>query len=442
MIRMILFLLVSSLCAAEAAPKNIILMIGDGMGYNQIQAASLYTHGAYNAQEYWAYYNGPVATWSQSNPEQYDPALAWESFEYFRLGATDSAAAATTLASGVKTTNGAIGVNAEGKALESILDVAKARGKAAGVLSTVYLSHATPAAFVAHDASRSNVAEIARQMIEERPVDLIMAPGHPWFDDDGKQVGGFDPDPMQTAKSYNYVGGEETWQRLRQGVAGGDANGDGTPDPWTLVDDAEALKALQHGETPKRVLGLVPVHSTLRANRSGDMDAAPHEVPVHESLPDMADLMRSALNVLNQHPNGFFLMAEGGAIDWAGHANKMGRLIEEQADFDAAVSAVFEWVDQHSSWDDTLVIITADHETGYLMGPDSDPAFTPLENLGKGEVPGHVWHSGSHTNQLVPLFVRGAGAEQFRLQQRGVDPRRGPYIDNGDIGSIMKQFWR
>ncbi|MBI3117273.1 MAG: alkaline phosphatase, partial [Candidatus Hydrogenedentes bacterium] len=363
------YFLAAGLAAAPSGPKNVILMIGDGMGYNQVQAGSLYTYGAYDGQPYWRYYVDPISTQSLDNPNAYEPDKAWASFGYFDKLPTDSAAAATAMSTGVKVQNGLIQMTEDGQRLDGLVDTAEAMGKATGVLSTVFFSHATPAAFVAHDASRKNVAEIAQEMILESPVDLILAPGHPWFDNDGKQVGGLEPDVYASTESYDYVGGEALFRQLREGTAGGDADADGDPDAWTLVDQTQAIQDLAQGATPARLLGLVPVHATLRSDRGGDVAAPPYAAPINDSLPGMADMMRAALNVLDNDPEGFFLMAEGGAIDWAAHGNQMGRLIEEQVDFDEAIGATMAWVEQNSSWEDTLLIITADHETGYLWGP-------------------------------------------------------------------------
>jgi alkaline phosphatase len=79
----------------------------------------------------------------------------------------------------------------------------------------------------------------------------------------------------------------------------------------------------------------------------------------------------AAINVLDNNPDGFFLMIEGGAADWASHANQSGRVIEEQIAFEKAIETVIEWVNKNSTWDDTLLIVTSDHETGYITGPDS-----------------------------------------------------------------------
>jgi len=123
-------------------------------------------------------------------------------------------------------------------------------------------------------------------------------------------------------------------------------------------------------------------------------------------------MTRGALNVLDNDADGFFLMVEGGAIDWAGHANQSGRLIEEQADFNEAVAAVCDWVEQNSSWSETLVIVTGDHETGYLTGTAG--VYDAVLNNGQGNMPTLAWNSGDHTNQLIPFYAKGAGAEIFK----------------------------
>ncbi len=90
-------------------------------------------------------------------------------------------------------------------------------------------------------------------------------------------------------------------------------------------------------------------------------------------------MTKAALNVLDDDPNGFFIMIEGGAVDWAAHANQSGRLIEEMNDFNKSIEAVIRWIDTNSNWNETLVIITADHETGHLTGPGSGSDKTRLE---------------------------------------------------------------
>lgn len=433
-----------ALCAqeAEARPKNVIVMIGDGMGFNQVESASLYAYGAPEGQPYWGFQRLAVSTYSTTNPDGYDPAKAWEDFDYFERLPTDSAAAATALSTGVKVRNGQVGTSPEDEPLKHLIEYAEEMGKATGVLSTVYLSHATPASFVAHVDSRAKNEEIAQQMILGSAVDVMIAPGHPWFDDNGQQVGGFEADPYATEGSYSRIGGEALWRDLKAGTAGGDADGDGTADPWVLVDTSQGIKDLKQGTAPRRVLGVVPVAATLQVNRDGDKSAGPFEVPAIQDMPTMADLAAGALNVLSQDPEGFFLMAEGGAIDWAGHGNQLGRLIEEQRDFDLAIEAVIAWVEAHGGWEETLLIITADHETGYLLGPASNPEWHPLKNNGKGKTPGVEFMIKSHTNQLVPLFAKGAGAGSLLAKIRGEDKRWGPFVDNTDIPVCIRAVWR
>jgi alkaline phosphatase len=112
-------------------------------------------------------------------------------------------------------------------------------------------------------------------------------------------------------------------------------------------------------------------------------------------------------------------------------------MIEETLDFAGAVEAAEEWVAKHNSWNDTLVVITADHETGCLTGSGSDPEWKPLEPRGKGNVPGLEWHSGGHTNQLVPVYAKGAGAKGLAMAVTATDTVHGPYLDNSTLGQYL-----
>src|SRR5690606_30846841 len=138
------------------------------------------------------------------------------------------------------------------------------------------------------------------------------------------------------------------------------------------------------------------------------------------------------------------LMVEGGAIDWTGHANDTVRNIEETQDFNASVEAAVEWVeseDTDATWDNTLIIVTADHETGYLAGAGSDPGWTPMEGTA-GELPNVDWYSGNHTNQLVPVFAKGAGVDTLFARATESDPVRGNYLDNTDLANfLLDDLW-
>lgn len=427
--------------AGTAQPKNVIILIGDGMGFNHAEAGSLYRYGRPKGQPYWKMIPLAAQTHSLNNEGGYAPQKAHSDFDYVKQGATDSAAAASALSTGHKTRNGLIGVSEDGRRLTHIMEDAERMGKSTGVVTTVYFAHATPAGFIAHNPSRNNYAEIAREMIWESGADLIMGAGHPWYDGDGNRVGGLEPDPFETPLTYGRVGGLESWRDLQNGIPARDADGDGSPDPWNLVTTREEIRALAQNETPGRVLGVLPAHGTLQANRGGDAMAGPFEVPLNQTSPTMTELMEAALHALSRDPDGFVLMAEGGAIDWASHANQPGRMIEEQIDFDRAAEYAIEWIEKHSGWDETLLIVTADHETGYLTGMGSDPLMLPLTNRGPGAAPGMEWHSGSHTNQLVPLFVKGPGAAAIAGEAVGVDERFGPYVDNTAPARILRAAW-
>ena len=434
-----LALALSSSCIKKTdKPKNIILLISDGCGYNQINAASIYQYGKTDVQVYEQF---PIkyAMSTYSVYGGYDPSQAWKSFNYVKEKYTDSAASGTAIACGVKTYNGAIAVDTTRTTVETVLERAEKFGKATGVVTSVQFSHATPACFVIHDITRRNYSKIAKKMILDSGIDVIMGCGHPYYDNDGK---------LSADSIFIFVGGKETWQSLLSGTAGGDADGDSQPDPWKLIQDRVEFQNLMTGPTPERVIGIPKILSTLQQRRSSDVMAVPFKVPLIETVPTLAEMTTVALNVLDEDKDGFFLMVEGGAVDWACHGNQPGRLIEEEIDFNKSVEAVVEWVNNNSNWDETLVIVTGDHETGYLLGPDSGNVghdseaqskaiWNPLINNGKGNLPGMEWHSRSHTNSLIPLFAKGIGSKRFTFYADEIDLQKGRFIDNSDIGKLI-----
>ncbi|MGE4543176.1 MAG: alkaline phosphatase [Pedobacter sp.] len=408
--------------AQRSGTKNIIVMICDGMGYNHYQAASLFLYGEPDGQTYNAF---PVRVGMSTFPAggQYDPAGVWADFDGVTQGATDSAAAATAMATGRKTYRYAVGVDTGRRDLRNVVEVAEKTGRATGVITSVPFSHATPAAFVVHSPTRNNYEEIARDMLEESGLEVLMGCGHPWYDDDGRR--------QEPSSSYRYIGGEKTWKALQQGTLGNDCDGDGINDPWVLIQDRQSFVKLAEGETPKRIVGIAKVAQTLQQKRAAGGSDTAFSQPFIESVPTLVEMTGAALNVLDDDPDGFFLMVEGGAIDWASHANQSGRMIEEQIAFDRAVARVIEWVETHSSWKETLLIVTADHECGFLNGAG------PV-NRGMLRQPAMQWQSRGHTNALVPLFAKGAGAELFKnYYQPEVDPVRGRYVDNVAVGQLI-----
>jgi alkaline phosphatase len=446
----VLFLLLAGimLAAVFAAPavaarkpiaKNIIVLIADGRGFNHVEATDYYVYKNNAGQVYTRFpFRAAMSTYmdyKKTEPadpcdgQGYDPALAWSEFDYVKSCYTDSAAAATAMSTGVKSYNGAIGVDLDEKPLTHILEMAEAKGKATGVITSVEWTHATPAGHVAHNVSRNNYAEIGVEMVYESAADVIMGAGHPFYDADGQLR------DTPITNQYQYVGGEATWNDLVAGIAGGDADGDGVADPWVLIQTREEFQALMRGKTPKRVLGTAQVYQTLQSDRGGDVDADPFVVPLTETVPTLEEMTRAALNILDNDPDGFFLMVEGGAVDWASHDNQSGRMIEEHMDFDNSVQAVVDWVQKKSNWGETLVIVTSDHETGYLTGPGSNPSWMPVVDYGQGVLPGMEWHSSDHTNSLVPFYAKGDGARLFKRFADQYDPVHGFYLDNTEMAT-------
>jgi alkaline phosphatase len=421
--------------------KNVILFIADGWGYNHITAAEYYAHGKAGTSIYNKQFDRlPTATFPHER--SYDEVKAWTDFDYFKKSPTDSAAAATAMATGKKTVNGRIGMDPDEQRLETITEHAEGLGKSTGLVTSVLFCHATPACYAAHVKSRKMYHIIAEQLIRESAVDVIMGSGHPYYDDNGDFVATKNDEGLWEAPGiYRTFGGRRVWEGLTLGEYGSDANRDGIPDPWTFIESREQFQALVEGDTPARVFGLAQVAGTLQAERTGKdedlKDDVPGEIPFLEHTPRLVEMTRGALNVLDNNPAGFFLMVEGGAVDWASHGNRGGRMIEELMDFNRSVEAAAEWVEVNSSWDETLIIVTGDHECGYLCGPDSDPEWKPIVNNGIGKMPGLAFYSGSHTNQLIPTYVKGAGAGLLKSRAKGNDPKRGPYIDNTDIGQVM-----
>jgi alkaline phosphatase len=427
--------------ADDSVPKNIILMIGDGCGFNHIEATDYFKYGDKGQQVFEKDFRHlAVSTYPEGGG--YDAQAAWGDFQYVKKGATDSAAAATAMATGRKTRNGMLGVDPEKNPMENLVEKAEKLGKATGVVTTVQFSHATPACFVAHNRSRGNYAEIAQEMLLKSGLEVVMGAGHPWFSNDGQktvtQDGNSLPEGLPEQK-YRYVGGSDLWRQLLSGTAASDCDGDGQPDPWSLVQSRDEFKKLGEGDTPKRVAGVAQAEATLQQRRTSAIgkveDETPGQTPLLENMPTLTEMTRAAINVLDNDPDGFFLMIEGGAIDWASD-DELGRTIEEVMDFSSAIEAVVSWVEAKSNWRETMVIVTADHETGYLNGPGSDPDWKPIQNNGKGNMPGVKRYAG-HTNSLVPLFVKGPGAEAFEKAAVHEDPKRGEYLDNTDIGKVL-----
>jgi len=441
-------------------PKNIIILIGDGVGYNHIKATNYYTGIPEQVYEKFpvhlamSHYPAKAGVYSATDPGSnyyatgYNTVAAWTNPSYLKKDVTESAAAATALSTGYKTYNNAVGMSLDHDTLVNLVEWAKAIGKSAGVVTSVEFSHATPAGFVAHNTLRSNYSQLAYEMLLDSRCDVIMGCGNPMYDDDGQQL-------AKKWKDSRYVGDSAFWVQLITGSGkqvqfslGGkirtvrDVNGDRKPDPWTLIRSLNEFHNLEEGKTPVRVLGVPDVYSTLQQSRSfqnGETkDSPPFMTPFIPIVPTLAEMVNGALNVLANNPKGFFVMIEGGATDWASHDNQKGRLIEEMMGFNDAINNVVNWVNSQSSWNETLVIVTGDHETGFLWGEEP---FSPMIDQGKNKLPLMKFHSLDHTNSLIPFFAKGAGSELYRSFADECDSVRGPYIQNSEIPQLIHFLW-
>ena len=426
---------------AVTTAKNVIVLISDGAGYNQFDAARLFETGASYQQvavdpstgsiehvegtPSEAYDEFPVQVgqshYSANGRAEYVTESAWGDFTWVADGATDSAAAGTALAAGIKTNNGVLGYDPEGTRLLTVGEQAKAVGKKVGLVTSVTFNHATPAAFIAHNTDRNDYHGLATEIIDSG-IDVVIGAGHPNYTD------------ANTPRSSNF--GEGSWisQPDFERVSGGQT-------PFTFIDSRAQFEQVASGENvPDKLFGLARVAETFQYNRPGlsNDEVAPYTDPANQDVPSLETAADAALNVLSTDEDGFFLMVEGGAVDWAGHANQTTRVIEEQLDFNDAVDSVVDWVETSSSWEETLVIVTADHETGYLAGPGAgeETGWTPLTGQA-GSLPDLSWHSGGHTNAVVPLYAKGAGSELLQARATNWDVVRGAYVDNTDVGEAI-----
>ena len=363
---------------------------------------------------------GTVRAHRDQGPAAYD-YLIWNSV-------TDSAAAGSALASGIRTYNSSINYTLDGQPAPFLTQQVKQLGKRAGVVTTKPFTDATPAVFGTQDDYRDDELDISNAMIRNGLLDVIITPGHPEFGSGGQAR---TPD-YRTISQQNLAG-------PRDGSLG-----------WTLVDSPDQLQAIGKGQqaAPDKLFGLVPVSSALNSRdttgQTNAFDPRVHgagNVPagvVPFVMPDLDTLSMAAIHSLKKDPDGFFLMVEGASVDSAAHANNLPQLIEEMLAFNRAVDAVIDWIDTESSWDETLLIVTTDHANGLFLGPDSDTiAFQDPVAGEPGMLPAGMFWTTNHSNELVPLWTRGPGSEQFGSLAEGVDPRRGPYFHLVDVHAVM-----
>ncbi len=316
-------------------PKNIIFMIGDGMGISQI-TAGMYTNFNYLHLERSSHV-GLIKTHSADDL------------------VTDSAASATSFASGVKTYNGAIGVDLDTAAVPNLVEMAEAKGMKTGLVATSTIVHATPACYYSHRKSRALYEEIATDL-PKSGVDIFIGGGRQYFDmrSDGRNV-------IAELEAEGY--------EIRNNIFRTDQ-----------LTDQEKVGIFTHWNHPGRYLG----------GRDYLMPASKY-----------------AVQHLEDAEKGFFLMIEGSQIDWGGHANDSDYIITEMIEFDLAIGEIMDFVEANG---ETLLVITADHETGgYAINPGS--SLTP--GASKNDTIAAAFTTDHHTAVMVPVFAIGPGAHEF-----------------------------
>jgi alkaline phosphatase len=309
-------------------PKNIIFLIGDGMGVSHVFAGLTANKGHLFLENF-----KHVGFSKTQSADSY---------------ITDSAAGGTALSTGHKTNNGAIGFDAQNKPVKTILEEAEEKGLATGLVSTSSITHATPASFISHQAGRSMYEEIAADFLKT-DIDVFIGGGIDHFSKrkDGRNL-------MEELKTKGYK----------------------------VETDLKEIEKVNNG----KLAGLTaPVHNGRIAERGNMLPIA----------------TKTAIDILDNNKKGFFLMVEGSQIDWGGHASSTVYVVEDMLDFDKVIGQTLDFAEKNG---ETLIIVTADHETGGMALTDG--------NIENGVVKA-AFPTSDHTAVMVPVFAYGPGAEEF-----------------------------
>ncbi|HUW92964.1 MAG TPA: alkaline phosphatase [Bacteroidales bacterium] len=319
-------------------PLNLIIFIGDGMGVDHVYAAMTRSGFTMTFPAF------PVTGFSiTSSANSY---------------ITDSAAAATAMATGERTNNGMIASSPDGTELTTVMEMAKSKGMSAGVISTSQITHATPAGFIAHEGARSDYFDIAGDFL--------------------------------TGTADVFIGGGKVHFANRKDSA--DLTVDLKKKGYDVVYNMEDLR----NSTSDKLAGLMA-------------DVAMPSIAAGRDTGFLAAATSKAIEVLSGNPNGFILMVEGSQIDWAGHDNNLEGIVNETLDMDRAVKVAYEFAKKSGN---TLIVVTADHETGGLT--------LTVGNIQDKEVAGSFSTKG-HTAVMVPVFAYGPGAGAFAGVQQNTE---------------------
>lgn len=389
-----------SFSALSAEIKNVILMIGDGMGPQQVGLLETYANQAPNS----IYKGDTTAIYKLAQQGVIGSSLTHPEDAIV----VDSACSATMLATGQYTASEVIGINANGDHVETVLEQAKRMGKATGLVSDTRLTHATPAAFAAHQPHRSLENDIAADMLSTG-VDVMLSGGlRHWIPQSTN-------DKTQTYQSLKALTQGDVYLKSKRKDERNlltEAQTDG----YSLAFNKQMLENAQGN----KLLGLFAY-----SGMNDGIAYSQSKTDPKRTQPSLKEMTEKAINVLEKNNDGFFLMVEGGQIDWAGHSNDAGTMLHEMIKFDEAVNSVYQWAQGR---DDTLIIVTADHETGSfgfsyssneLPKPQkrSGEAFqkrdyAPNFNFGKFEILDGLYNQKQSYYGMISLFEKLEKSQQ------------------------------
>jgi alkaline phosphatase len=323
-----------------SSPINVILLIGDGMGLSQVSSAFYFKESSPNFARF--KHIGLITTSSS------------------REDITDSAAAATAFASGVKTYNGAIGVADDSTNVENLVEIISSKNIKSGLISTSSITHATPAAFYAHNINRGSAEEIALDLAQS-DVDFFAGGGIRYFNNRNDE--------------RNLLN---------------ELNEKGFTIDTTALSDFSVIQSYS-----KAAYLLAEEHMPPAAKGRGDF---------------LTEAIELAIQFLNKDNSNFFMMVEGSQVDWGGHANDGDYLVSELIDFDDAIGKAIDFAEKDGN---TLVVVTGDHETGgftlasTIKKSEDEKEYSDYNDISM------TFSTNGHSATLIPVFAYGPGSEEF-----------------------------
>ncbi|WP_188993714.1 alkaline phosphatase [Paenibacillus nasutitermitis] len=363
--------------AASPQTKNVILFVGDGMGTAQRNAIRLATVGLKGS-------------------------LAMDSMPYTGLlhtsstvPVTDSAASATAYASGVKTYNGAIGMDANRSKVKTIMEYAKEAGKSTGIVTTSQVTDATGAAFGAHVEDRSKQSEIALQLITQSKVDVILGGGEDFWYPAG-ETGMFQDEPSEDPSEKS---------KGTQGNLVNKAKQLG----YNYVSSKTGLQNVKKG----KILGLFANEEMFQQKPEGEGD-------LYHPVVSLAEMTKTAIDTLSANKKGFFLMVEEEGTDEFAHQNNAKMTIKAGQELDKSVQVAKDFAKKHP---ETLVLVLADHETGGFSIEEVNAEDESGDGISKEDGPFAIanstfnfvvdWTTSGHTAVDIPITAMGRNADLF-----------------------------